>query len=236
MSYASREGLAYGVPLVKFVLTYDGPLPSGNSGGIFVKKWEIRKQIHPQLKELWQTHRCLKHLLRYVPETSYGWLEFHHSVAGNFKEKAAEPQGIKYIDLRPPVVVGGVDFLPLVRSSYALLCGLKITFMRMEPVGAVYQGGDLDNRVKTFIDALKVPQTDGEQVAKMTSDVALLTGDAAGPMYCLLEDDGLVSGISVETARLLGSPTLPPNYVRLVAEVDVRVSEPHMYNSLFLGD
>jgi hypothetical protein len=222
---------------MKFVLTYDGPLPSGNSGGIFLKKWEIRKQVHPQLKELWQTHRCLKHLVRYIPETSYGWLEKHHSAVEGFKEKPHEDQGIKYIDLRPPLLVGDVAFVPLVRNSYALLCGLKITFMRMEPVGAVYQGGDLDNRVKTFIDALKVPQTDGEQVAKMTSDVALLTGgDASGPMYCLLEDDSLVTGISIETARLLGAPTLPPNFVRLVAEVDVRVSEPHMYNSLFLGD
>jgi hypothetical protein len=47
----------FGLPLVKFTLTYDGDLPStGNSSRKTAKKWEIRKYFHPQLEELWNVH------------------------------------------------------------------------------------------------------------------------------------------------------------------------------------
>ena len=62
------------------------------------------------------------------------------------------------INLRVPIGVGGRIFQPLVRESFALKCGLDILFLRQESPGKVYQGGDLDNRIKTLLDALSVPQ------------------------------------------------------------------------------
>jgi hypothetical protein len=41
-----------------------------------------------------------------------------------------------------------------VRNSFALHCGLKVLFLRKEPPGKVYQGGDIDGRIKTLLDAL----------------------------------------------------------------------------------
>jgi hypothetical protein len=50
-------GGVYGMPFMKFTLTFDGELPSN---GDYRSKWEIRKQFHPQLEELWNTHPALR--------------------------------------------------------------------------------------------------------------------------------------------------------------------------------
>ena len=76
---------------------------------------------------------------------------------------------------------------------------LSITLLTPEEPGrAVTQAGDLDNRVKTLLDALRVPKSltelpRGDRPA-----------DGETPFYCLLEDDALVSGLTVVSDRLLG--------------------------------
>ena len=56
----------FGVPLMKFTLTYDGELPSsGNGSKKLEKKWEIRKHFHPQLVELWNVKPALKQLQKH---------------------------------------------------------------------------------------------------------------------------------------------------------------------------
>ena len=57
-------------------------------------------------------------------------------------------------------------------------------------------GGDIDNRIKTLIDALRIP-SGGEIPDEWVPD----EGDT--PLFCLLEDDKLVSAFSVTTDRLL---------------------------------
>jgi hypothetical protein len=86
--------------------------------------------------------------------------------------------------------------------------------------------GALDNRLKTLFDALSVPNQD-----QIVDDPSI-----SSPVYCLLEDDALVSGLTIETHRLLSSPCTGKNEVRLLIEVDVKVIHPHLYNHLFLGD
>ena len=103
--------------------------------------------------------------------------------------------------------------MPLVRESLSLHCGLKIIYLRKEDIGnLVYQGGDVDNRIKTLFDALSVPNEDQIIDDPNTDD----------PIYCLLEDDRLISGFSIETQRLLSNPNASTHDVRLVIEVDVR--------------
>jgi hypothetical protein len=55
------------------------------------------------------------------------------------------------------------------------------------------------------------------------------------PIYCLLEDDSLVSGVSVESERLLTDKNHPADFVKLTIEVDVRVRHARVYNQSFLG-
>jgi len=131
------------------------------------------------------------------------------------------------LDLCEPIEKHGAWFRPLVRESYALHCGLDILFLRQEQPGKVYQGGDLDGRIKTIVDSLTMPQHLEQVIEKTTTKAA--------PLYCLMEDDSLVSGVHVESERLLTDQNHPKDYVKLVIEVDVRVRQATIYNQSFLG-
>ena len=48
-------------------------------------------------------------------------------------------------------------------------------------------------------------------------------------VYCLLEDDLLISGILVETQRLLSRANSSKHEVRFVIEVEIRVVKPRAY-------
>jgi hypothetical protein len=73
---------------------------------------------------------------------------------------------------------------------------LDITFLRQQAAGQLIgDGGDIDNRVKTLLDALSVPPP---AQANFFSD----TGPSR-PIFCVLQDDSLVTKLSVETDRLL---------------------------------
>jgi hypothetical protein len=225
-SYLQDADVAGGLPIVKFNLVYDGRLHSQSAENIFDKKWKIREYLHPQLVELWRVHPGLRNLWRKVPVDGYFGTEVHHSV----QVPESPPDNIDRLDLQCPIEVGGVAFVPLVRDSYALVCSLKILFMRKEPAGRIYIGGDLDNRIKVFLDALKVPRkSDAELVARVNPP-------PSEPIHCLLEDDALITGLAVDSTRLLDAPNMPENYVRLIAEVTVGVTHPRMYNASFLGE
>ena len=87
--------------------------------------------------------------------------------------------GLDNIDLCAPVERGLWKFIPLIRNSLALRAGIRIIFLRKEAPGRVYQGGDMDNRLKTLFDALSVPNAD-QVVGEPTDNPDI---------YCLLEDD-----------------------------------------------
>jgi hypothetical protein len=215
-----------GVPFMKFTLTYEGDLRS-NKGP--EEKWEIRKQLAPQLEELWQVSAPLVDLKvnPMVPTTQgYLWSETHHSTPQPAPPPFAFVPSENWTNVLTPIVVGGRKFFPLIRESLALQCFLKITFLRREGAGRIYQGGDIDNRLKTFFDALAVPNSD-QIVADPTMD---------DPIHCLLEDDRLISGFSVETDRLLARPNATKHAVHLILNVETRVTDPRLYNQRFLGD
>ncbi len=62
--------------------------------------------------------------------------------------------------------------------------------------------GDIDNRIKTVIDALRRPRNQAELVGDDATP-----GPDEDPFFCLLEDDKMVSHFSVETDTLLDPPT-----------------------------
>jgi hypothetical protein len=99
-------------------------------------------------------------------------------------------------------------------------------FLRKEQPGKVYQGGDLDGRIKTLIDALAMPQH-LEQVFPEE--------ETLDPIFCLMEDDSLVSGVAIESERLLAAQDDRRDYARVLISVDVRVREARSYNLPFLG-
>jgi len=50
-----------------------------------------------------------------------------------------------------------------------------------------------------------------------------------------MENDSLVSGLHVESERLLTDQPHQKDFVRLVIEVDVRIYQATIYNQSFLG-
>jgi len=110
--------------------------------------------------------------------------------------------------------IGGVDFVPLVTSKLQLRCELDILMLQPQPITKVIYGGDIDNRLKTLFDALAMPNE-----AQLPSDTA-----ASEPIYCLLQDDSLVTSVQVRSDKLLDGRN--PNQVFLCIRVSVIAGEP----------
>lgn len=226
MPYLRVEGAAYGPSVMKFTLTYDGEL---RANGRPPHKWAIRQQLSPQLRELWKVSPALLELKeqRMVPlHGSYGVVLRHHTVPP-VQQTAHLSSPETWIDVLAPIVIGNKTFIPLVRDTLSLHCALKILFLRKEEPGKlIFQGGDIDNRLKTLFDALSIPNLDQ------------LVDDPTGnePTYCLLQNDRSISAVAIETQRMLSNPIANKHDVRLVIEVDVRVSASRPYNHGFLGE
>jgi hypothetical protein len=91
----------------------------------------------------------------------------------------------------------GFRFAPLVNKWTGLGVGLNILILRRsEPFAIFGASGDLDGRVKTLIDALRMPQQCSEVNGQSPSD-------DEDPFYCLLEDDHMIYEFAVDSGRLL---------------------------------
>ena len=191
---------------MKFRLTYEGELRptqgeprGGQRNPLASHKQEIRRVFHTQLKHLWATDRFL-HQYRIHPDNPN---------IGNQRAAAADSMYGMWApnenEIKPlvEVVAGrhkqfGYRFVPLVTTYFDLLCSLHVLFLRHDMPGSAIQAGDIDNRIKTLIDALRLPQNQTELVADDEQP-----GEDENPFFCLLEDDNLVSGFTVETDTLL---------------------------------
>jgi hypothetical protein len=228
-----ESGEVFGLPIMKFNLTYEGSLPSSGNKPKVQDVTRIRAHFHPQLVDLWRTHPALVAVNenRLFPKTGGATIaQTHHEYPGPILPVARQqvlgiPQS-ELLDLCENITKHGSQFRPLVRNSYALHCGLKILFLRKEGPGKVYQGGDIDGRMKTLLDALAIPQ----HVEQVRADQSGLL-----PLYCLMEDDSMISGLNVESERLWGDSSHPDDYAKLTIEVDVRVKRTTIYNQSFLG-
>jgi hypothetical protein len=120
------------------------------------------------------------------------------------------------------VELGGFRFVPIIHRPHELACELDILFLRRERPGAIVShGGDLDNRLKTLFDALRMPH-DALELAGVVPECPNQR------MYCLLEDDALITRIQVSTQQLLEG-TLPgehPSTVELLIHVTVQSTYP----------
>jgi hypothetical protein len=75
-------------------------------------------------------------------------------------------------------------------------CEIDILFLRPDPPGKLLQSGDIDNRLKTVFDALKMPSSLDEAGGKGPQE-------DESPFFVLLEDDKLISSVSIKTDTLL---------------------------------
>lgn len=155
---------------MEFRLFYRGEL---KANGNPKHKHEIREQIHKQLAVLWHQKPLVD-----VRE---------HMLSGQSEHGAIR-------------IVEGSVFAPLVHERQHIVAELHVTMLRPEEPGSILtQGGDIDNRLKTLFDALRMPKTRSELPSDFTPPTDGL------PFFCLLEDDNLITNIQVSTDRLLES-------------------------------
>jgi hypothetical protein len=178
--------------------------PLQSNGGIDDKQ-KIRREFHSQLKNLWEQ----------------------------------EPlKGLKegFEDLESKIIkeIGKFKFMPLVCDHLKLIAQVNILLLKHEEPGRIVtQGGDIDNRLKTLLDALRIPKNTNEIPEDDTPK------DDELPFYCLLEDDALVTSLSVISDRLLlqenySSHNERNNEVILVLHIKVNVTT-LMYINMGLG-
>lgn len=179
---------------MQFTLTYDGPLPSRGSADA---KSRLRSHFEPQLRELWG-HRPL--------DTIPGLLS---------------PE-VKPGDFSILVERHGHTFAPLVSEKFGVVAELDILMLRAMSPGALVHGGDIDNRLKTLLDALSAPA----QSTQVTD--AMRPTSTEDPLFVLLDDDRLVTRMNVDTDRLLDPPQ--KDAVRLTIRVTLKVIDPMMVN------
>ena len=107
----------------------------------------------------------------------------------------------------------GYRFVPLVCERFHLQCSLDFLILREDPIGSFR--GDLDNRLKTLIDALRMP-TESEMRNKL--DVRAMM---RWPFFCLLADDKFITSFSVKSDTLL-SKKPDRSFVKLVIGVTIQ--------------
>jgi hypothetical protein len=184
---------------VEFHLTYDGPLLGASRNDTRSShKHEVRKALHPQLFDLWSKNHSLN-----------AW-ELNNEQ--NVRERAC-------VVLANRFVFNGIRFVPLSWDGLGLACKLDILMLRPDQPGqTLMQSGDIDNRLKTLFDAMRIPKI-GE---------CCPVEDSPSPLFCLLEDDSLINHLSVTTDILLGAKDV--NEVRLIITVTMWPIRSMMHN------
>lgn len=181
---------------MQFTLYYRGKLKSNASPR---DKHALRQHFHRQLKRLWTQPPLSGFTRLLLPERR-------------------NDLGIP-VELSVIKQLHGFEFAPLVCEKVSLVAELQIQMLWPQAPGAIVSaGGDIDNRLKTLFDSLKIP----------SERTALPRGTAPErderPFYCLLEDDRLITRIDVETDRLL-EPGLEGSEVALFIRVRTRQME-----------
>jgi hypothetical protein len=194
---------------MEFHLTYEGALFAHQDDKKILQRNEhvhsIRRQFHEQLKVLWHSHPILN-ALRTASD-----------------EYCNKPNGPK---LREIFDEQAFNWLPIVTTANELICKVDILMLRHGPPGEVPT--DIDNRIKTLFDALRKTTGPSEQVTK--SGRPLTPTKTEDPFYVLLQDDKLITHVSVTSDMLLEpvrkSFIARDNAVRLVINVTVRPYHP----------
>lgn len=204
---------------MQFRLTYAGPLyASGNKGDSRPKvdhKHDLRMKFDPQLKRLWEILPFLKTGEQSGPDVLIASSD-RQSKSPNYKASWLAKKHAAF----------GWRFVPLVSHELDLWCSLDILFLRPGRAGGLLRQGDLDGRLKTLIDALAIPDANQGYESRTVP---------TAPLYTLLENDRLVSKITVETDELLelDAGKQNENFVRLVISVSIRPYEMHVGNMQF---
>jgi len=184
---------------LEFRLLYTGKLyGSGSSNKHPEVKHQIRRELHPQLRQLWKSdHNLDEWARRQVTGQVVDKMRGSGQNFDTFTNEDWRQLGLKTLSEKWERC--GYKFVPLVTEEMFLRCSLDILLLRPEERRLVMLSGDLDARVKTIFDALRIPNHLDEAAGQGPQNDET-------PFYCLLSDDKLISGLSVNTGKLLTLP------------------------------
>ena len=130
----------------------------------------------------------------------------------------------------PTKTIHGRRYIPLVGLGTHIEVDLNVLLLRQDnPASLIVSGGDLDNRLKTLFDALQTPasaQECGEDPASGEEERL--------PVYTMVEDDRLITGLTVRSERWL-TTTENSNEVLVILDVTLRVTKVTWGNMPLLG-
>ena len=214
---------------MEFRLLYSGSLPtSANRSGHASDKQRIRSYFHPQLRELWMSRSNLRRMAQQI-----GLSE----VAQGPSYEATEGQDVimaKAFDVGIGALArnwqrDGYQWVPLVTEEMCLRCAIEVLFLRPEKPGSIFGHGDIDGRLKTLFDALRLPANLNEAGGR---------GPQADetPFFSLLADDKLITDVTVTTDQLLlmpGNARPDKNEAFLVIDVKLEATKPMQWGWVF---
>lgn len=181
--FGGDEGELDAGSVIEFRLVYQGELlSSGNKNTRSLHKHFIRRYFHKQLERLWRLNPELDSLAEWMPANK-------RSVTRVPRESRAS-----YIrELADKHKIGETRYVPLVTEAMRLTYAVDIMLLRRADPKSIYTSGDLDGKIKTLMDALRMPKQD--EFREGPED----------PLFCLAEDDKLMTEL-----KLQGDLLLPP--------------------------
>jgi hypothetical protein len=180
---------------MEFTLFYQGELLKTKKVTV-EEKQRLRRHFHSQLKVLWQRPPLLT----------------NHSDGNRWEQPFWLVKEI-----------GNFRFVPLIIRTMHMVAEIDIMMLRPEPPGDLIKSGDIDNRLKTLFDALKIPNQPSAIPRGQQPE------DGEDPFFCMLEDDSLITKVSVNTAQLLKG-TNHPSEVVLLIHVQTKLAKATMDN------
>jgi hypothetical protein len=195
---------------MEFKLTYAGPLLAHKDTGATRERLRqrslhvhtMRKIFHGQLKTLWSEHPVLQQISK------------DGSSVELYVGSGAPP-------LNQIFQEEGFNWLPMVTKANGLICKVDVLMLRHgQPGNALY---DVDNRLKTLFDALR--KADGpDELGASTAHGKLAPEADEDPFYVVMQDDKLITHLSVTTDTLLEPVpnVLCEQAVRLVIDITIR--------------
>lgn len=175
---------------MEFCLHYYGTLKSrDNASG----KHQIRQQLHPQIRSV-----CLS--------------EQFSNMFDEFNDTSKHDEPHMFSD------IGGKRFWFLICEGWKTIVDLNITILLPHAVGAiVHNGGDIDNRIKTLFDALRIPAVKSEIPSNDSFNYK------KEGMFCLLQDDKLINRVSITSYQ--DHEPIDTDSVRCFIEVRTKITQ-----------
>ena len=186
------------------------------------EKHTVRKIFHKQFRELWKQHPHLR-------AQAQNYFYISHGPPRRIVSCSPDAVGAKtWVEhVADSWTRCGGRFVPLVSKQGGFTCSLDILFLRRDsPGNLIASGGDIDNRLKVLLDALKMP--------KNVDDLGGLSIEQdEDPFFCLLEDDSLITDVSVVTDRFLLPQEAEENIHDVMLVVHVTMVNPSV---IFAGN